>query len=52
MIWGDGTCFDGLWRNDERAFGKLVMPNNFVYIGRFVKDQMHGPNERVLMPNN
>jgi hypothetical protein len=35
MIWSDGSVFDGIWLNDERHKGRMVMSNGFVYIGTF-----------------
>jgi hypothetical protein len=49
MIWGDGTCFDGMWENDERAEGRLVMSNGWVYIGKFKNDKPHDMNGKLLM---
>jgi len=31
MVWGDGSVFEGQWRNDERHYGRMIMANNFVY---------------------
>lgn len=25
MIWGDGSCFEGLWKNDLRGQGTMIM---------------------------
>ena len=51
MVWGDGTTFEGTWKNDMRHQGKLIMSNNCVYIGRFDKDLINGPSEMLLSPN-
>jgi hypothetical protein len=51
MVWADGSNFEGEWRNDERYHGKMIMANNFVYIGHFQNDKFHGENEQLLIPN-
>ena len=50
MVWGDGSVFEGTWRNDERHFGRMIMANSFVYQGHFLNDKFHGENEKLLNP--
>lgn len=49
MIWADGSVFDGLWCNDERVRGRMIMANGFVYEGSFKNDKFHGDNEKLMM---
>lgn len=51
MVWQDGTSFEGIWKNDSRYKGRMIMDNGCVYIGRFVNDQANGPCEMLLMPS-
>jgi hypothetical protein len=51
MVWSDGSSFEGLWKNDERSEGRMVMSNGCIYIGKFLEDKFHGKNERLLMPS-
>lgn len=50
MVWSDGTTFRGTWKDDMRKHGTLIMSSNQVYVGSFVKDLIHGPNEMLLTP--
>jgi len=50
MVWSDGSCFEGEWKNDERVHGRMIMNNGCIYIGGFLHDKFHGPNERLMMP--
>ena len=52
MVWDDGTVFEGVWRNDQRLFGRLIMNNGFTYIGHFKNDKIDGPCEQLLLPNH
>ena len=45
MVWSDGSVFDGMFKDDERYFGTMVMDHNIVYKGHFENDKFHGPNE-------
>ena len=49
MIWADGSCFSGLWHNDIRLKGRMVMSNGMIYEGSFKNDKFHGDNERLYM---
>ena len=54
MTWGDGTTFTGIWKNDMRHKGNLIMTvvgNTMVYIGSFVEDRIHCDNGQLLLPN-
>jgi hypothetical protein len=51
MIWADGSVFEGIWHNDERFKGRMVMSNGFIYKGSFHNDQFHGDDGELLMPN-
>ena len=51
MVWADGSVFDGIWLNDERFKGRMVMSNGFIYKGSFLNDQFHGDDGELLMPN-
>ena len=52
MIWADGSRFDGIWQNDKRVNGRMIMVNGYVYIGKFKNDLFHGPNEMLLLPSS
>lgn len=45
LVWQDGSCFEGQWKNDMRLEGRMVMANGCVYIGKFKNDKFHGKNE-------
>jgi hypothetical protein len=38
MYWDDGSNFKGLWKNDQRAKGRMIMPNGCIYEGTFKND--------------
>lgn len=38
MVWADGSVFEGIWHNDERFKGRMVMSNGFIYKGSFIND--------------
>ena len=52
IIWADGSCFEGEWKNDERCHGRMIMNNGCVYIGHFLNDKFHGKQEILLMPSS
>jgi hypothetical protein len=45
MIWADGSVFDGIWKDDMRHCGLMIMDHNVAYKGHFENDKFHGPNE-------
>jgi len=45
MVWSDGSCFEGIWKNDERFQGTMIMANGCVYKGKFLNDKFHGNDE-------
>ena len=38
MVWADGSVFEGVWLNDERFKGRMIMNNGFIYKGSFLND--------------
>lgn len=51
MVWGDGSCFEGLWKNDLRYSGTMVMgQSGWVYKGRFKNDRCHDKDGVLLSP--
>ena len=50
MYWEDGTNFVGIWANDQRISGKLIMANGVVYEGDFINDLPHSQNGRFYLP--
>jgi hypothetical protein len=38
MIWADGSVFDGIWKNDQRLNGSMIMKGGYAYIGSFKND--------------
>jgi hypothetical protein len=38
MYWVDGSSFRGLWKNDSRFKGRMIMTNGIVYEGEFKND--------------
>ena len=51
MVWSDGSVFDGVWFNDERVKGTMIMRDGWIYKGNFKNDKFHGDNEMLMMPN-
>lgn len=52
MIWGDGSCFEGQWKNDMRSNGTMIMAQtNWTYKGNFVEDKFHDRNGMLMLPN-
>jgi len=52
MVWGDGSCFEGQWKNDLRLKGTMVMAmTNWVYQGTFEGDKFHDKKGQLMLPN-
>lgn len=52
MVWGDGSCFEGNWKNDLRSNGTMNMAQtNWIYKGIFVDDKYHDKNGIIMLPN-
>lgn len=51
MIWSDGSIFEGIWKNDVRHHGRMIMANGFIYIGGFKNDKFNDPYATLMMPN-
>ncbi len=48
MRWGDGTTYEGEWRNDVRHFGKMKLQNGLVYEGFWLNEYFHGRGSLTL----
>ncbi len=42
MTWADGSQFKGIWKNDMRHDGEMVMQNGNIYRGGFKDDKFSG----------
>jgi len=42
MIWADGSQFKGIWKNDMRLEGEMLMSGGNIYRGSFKNDQFSG----------
>lgn len=52
MIWADGACFEGTWKNDMRLEGTMIMgQSGWVYRGKFKRDQFHDKDGLLMMPS-
>lgn len=51
MYWNDGSNFTGLWRNDMRQHGRMIMSNGCVYDGDFADDQLNSQSARIYLPS-
>ena len=38
MYWADGSNFEGIWKNDQRSKGRMIMAGGFIYDGTFKND--------------
>lgn len=51
MVWADGSCFEGIWKNDLRNTGTQVMgQSGWVFKGKFKNDKFHDKNGILLIP--
>ena len=48
MSWADGSAFKGVWKNDKRHEGEMILSNGYAYRGSFVDDKFHGPAYLML----
>ena len=51
MYWADGSNFKGLWKNDLRHKGRMIMPNGCVYEGEFKDDLFSGIKCKLYLPS-
>ena len=49
MTWSDGSSYRGLWKNDSRLSGEMVMASGYQYKGGFVADKMHDADGLLLL---
>ena len=42
MTWSDGSTFKGVWKNDMRHEGEMMLSNGHSYRGGFQNDKLHG----------
>ena len=50
MYWADGSNFTGLWKNDSRINGKMIMSNGCVYEGEFKNDLFNSLKAKLFLP--
>lgn len=49
ITWADGTCYSGLWKNDQRIEGEMKMQNGNYYRGAFKDDKIHGYGKMLIV---
>jgi hypothetical protein len=42
MTWADGSLYKGVWKNDMRHDGEMIMSNGNIYRGGFKDDKFSG----------
>ena len=51
MVWQDGSNFEGIWKNDLRYSGTMLMTSTgWIYKGKFSNDQCHDKKGMLLLP--
>ena len=50
MYWQDGSNFAGIWKNDQRLEGKMIMPSNVIYEGTFKNDMFDSSRGKIFLP--
>ena len=49
IVWTDGSTFTGLWKNDKRHHGKMLLSNGQIYRGGFQNDRLNGNDCQLLL---
>ena len=50
MAWADGSSFEGIWKNDNRLKGRMLMSNGYIYEGDFKNDQFDSKCAKLYLP--
>jgi len=48
MTWADGSTFRGMWKNDKRLEGEMLMFSGNIYHGAFDEDQFNGHGQLLM----
>ena len=51
MYWADGSSFEGIWKDDMRYEGKMIMSNGCIYEGTFKNDKFHCKMAKLFLPS-